>query len=152
MDMELLAAIKDELNPIRQDIAELKSELAPIKQDITELRSELTPIRQDIGRLENELAPIRQDINRLKDELTPIKHNISRLENELVPIKQDINRIKILMEHDIPRQFALLAEGQAIIMDCLLKPGEFNELRDRVDVLETVVTEHSAEIAALQQA
>lgn len=124
MDKELLEAIREELSPIKQDVAQ-------IHQDISRMDLKMTRMDQDISRIDQNMARMDQDISRMD---------------------QDITRIKIILEHDIPKQLSLLAEGQSIILERLPKPGKAEEIEDRVDVLETVVTMHSADIADLKKA
>jgi uncharacterized coiled-coil DUF342 family protein len=138
MDKELLNAIREELSPMRQDINELK-------QDVIEIRQELSPMRQDIDVL-------KQDVIEIRQELSPMRQDIDVLKQDVIEIRQDVNRLTILMEHDIPKQINLLAEGQRMILDRLPKRNETEELSGRVDTLETVVTTHSADIAKLKKA
>jgi archaellum component FlaC len=98
-----------------------------------------------LAAIKEELSPIRQDIARMQQDISRIDQNMTRMD-------QDITRLKIQIENDIPRQFNLLAEGQSLILKRLPKPGKAEDLEDRVDVLETVVTAHSADIAELKRA
>jgi hypothetical protein len=88
----------------------------------------------------------------IKEEISPIKQDIARLEQNMSQLDQDMTRLKILMENDIQKQLNLLAEGQRLILERLPKPGVIEELQDRVDTHEIVLTKHSVEIAALKKA
>jgi len=138
MDKELLEAIREELSPIKQDVAQ-------IHQDISRMDQKMTRMDQDISRIDQNMAQMDQDISR-------IDQNMARMDQDISRMDQDITRIKIILEHDIPKQLSLLAEGQSIILERLPKPGKAEEIEDRVDVLETVVTMHSADIADLKKA
>ena len=80
------------------------------------------------------------------------KELLEAIRAELSPIKQDISRLKTLMEHDIPKQIILLAEGHSLISERLPRPGEVEALSDRVDTLEAVVMRHTAEISGMKKA
>ncbi len=80
------------------------------------------------------------------------KELLEAIREELSPMKQKINRLEILLEHDIPDQIRLLAEGHNMILDRLPEADEIDTLRSRVRTLETVVTKHSADIAEIKKA
>lgn len=82
------------------------------------------------------------------DKLDLILQKLEQLE----PIQQDISRLKTLLEHDIPKQIQLLAEGHGAILERLPEADEVDVLRSRIRTLETVVTKHSADITEIRKA
>lgn len=98
-----------------------------------------------LAAIKEELSPIKQDIAKMGQDITLMRQDMTRMD-------QDITRLKIQMENDVPRQFNLLAEGQSLILERLPKPGHVEDLADRVDILEIVVTTHSSDIAELKKA
>jgi septal ring factor EnvC (AmiA/AmiB activator) len=115
------------------------------KELLAAIREELSPVRQDITRM-------GQDIARIEKNMLQMEQNISRMGQDITRMDQDITWLKVQMENEIPRQLNLLAEGQSIILERLPKPGKLEAIEDRVDILETAVTRHSADIAELKKA
>ena len=74
------------------------------------------------------------------------------VKEEVSPIKEKVDRLEVLMEHDIPKQINLLAEGHANILERLPEAEEIDSLRSRVRTLERVITNHTEEINRLKQA
>lgn len=81
----------------------------------------------------------------MKEELEPIN-------DRLDTIDQRANRLEVLLEHDIPHDIKLLAEGHEGILNRLPEAEEVDTLRARIRVLEKVVTDHTKAINELRQA
>ena len=81
----------------------------------------------------------------MKEELEPIN-------DRLDTIDQRTNRLEVPLEHDIPHDIRLLAEGHEGILDRLPEAEEVDTLRARIRVLEKVVTDHTKAINELRQA
>lgn len=148
MDMELLAAIKAELNPIKQDIETLKSIMAQdsqrlktvVEEDLPQLRS---IVEQDSQRLK---TVVEEDLPQLRSIVAQDSQRLKTVVEEALP------RLEALLEHSIPQQINLLAEGHALVLERLPNPEKVEVLDDRVDTLETVVKQHSTDIAQLKKA
>lgn len=102
--------------------------------------------------IREELNPIKQDMTRMDQDIKRIGLDISRIDQNMTHMEQEITRIKIVMENDVQRQLNLLAKGQRLILERLTKPAVIEDLTNRIDTLETVVTHHSADIAELKKA
>ncbi len=60
--------------------------------------------------------------------------------------------MKLIVENDLAPKLDLLFEKLDSIEERMVAPAEVEELRDKLDVLETVVRTHSRDISALKKA
>ena len=81
----------------------------------------------------------------MKEELEPINDHLDTIDRRTY-------RLEVLLEHDIPHDIKLLAEGHEGILDRLPEAEEVDTLRARIRVLEKVVTDHTKAINELRQA
>ena len=82
--------------------------------------------------------------------------DISGIKVRMDTLETDVSGIKVRMDVDIQKQINLLAESSSRIVERLDALEEVKELaeetRDKVDVIYTVVKQHSGEIAELKRA
>ena len=95
---------------------------------------------------------ITDDIRSVKSDVENINQRTERLETDLQQVNQRTERLEVLLEHDIPHQIKLLAEGHAGILERLPEAEEVDTLRTRICVLERVVTDHTKAIQERKQA
>lgn len=88
----------------------------------------------------------------MRSDIKDIGKRTERLESDLQQVNQRTERLEVLLEHDIPHNIQLLAEGHAGILDRLPEAEEVDALRARIRVLERVVTDHTKVINELRQA
>ena len=116
-DNELLLAISNMLEPIREDIREIKVEILGLKNRISSLESEVSNLKSRISGIESEITGLRADFIQLSDKVTRLenytKNTNYRLELEVIPRLQNIEqcylstyeRYKLgVEEHDIMKQ------------------------------------------------
>jgi len=79
----------------------------------------------------------------VKAEIEPLNERMGGMEQRMGGVEQRMDRFEILLEHDIPKQLQLLAEGHQGIVKRLPKEHELDGIRSRVSTLERVVADHS---------
>lgn len=106
----------------------------------------------DKDMLEAMRAMMKEELEPINDRLNTIDRCTNQLNDRLDTIDQRTNRLEVLLEHDIPHDIRLLAEGYEGILDRLPEAEEVDTLRARIRVLEKVVTDHTKAINELRQA
>lgn len=95
---------------------------------------------------------VKTEIEPLNSRMDEMSSRIDRMENRMDRIEVRMDRVEILLEHEIPKQLQLLAEGHQGIVARLPKEHEMEELHSRVSTLERVSADHSEEIRLLKYA
>lgn len=123
------------------------------------VQAETKPINERLDGVDRRLDGMNKRLNSMDGRLEAVEDRIGGMENELADVKgrathveADTSRMKLLMEHDIPKQINILAEGHVAIIERLPEADELDGIRSRVRALEHVVTEHTDEIATLKRA
>lgn len=102
-----------------------------------------------LEKLTEKVDSVDQRMDRMEADISGIKIRMDTLET-------DVSGIKVRMDVDIQKQINLLAESSSRIVERLDALEEVKELaeetRDKVDVIYTVVKQHSGEIAELKRA
>lgn len=119
-------------NELLKAIAQIvQAETKPIKEDLASVKERLEAVEDRLGGVENELADVKERVTRVED---------------------DTSRTKVLLEHDIPKQISLLAEGHTGLLKHMATSDELDAVDGRVHTLENVVAGHSDDIVALKRA
>lgn len=95
---------------------------------------------------------VKAEIEPLNERMGGMEQRMDGIEQRMDGMEQRMDRFEILLEHDIPKQLQLLAEGHQGIVKRLLEEHELDGIRSRVSTLERVVTVHSEELRILKQA
>ena len=88
----------------------------------------------------------------MEQRMDGMEQRMDGMEQRMGGMEQRMDRFEILLEHDIPKQLQLLAEGHQGIVKCLPKENELDAIRSRVSTLERISADHSEEIRILKQA
>lgn len=95
---------------------------------------------------------VKAEIEPLNERMGGMEQRMDGIEQRMDGMEQRMDRFEILLEHDIPKQLQLLAEGHQGIVKRLPEEHELDGIRSRVSTLERVVTVHSEELRILKQA
>uniref|UniRef100_UPI003FEFD235 hypothetical protein n=1 Tax=Candidatus Fimivicinus sp. TaxID=3056640 RepID=UPI003FEFD235 len=99
-----------------------------------------------------EIEPLNERMGGMEQRMDGIEQRMDGIEQRMDGMEQRMDRFEILLEHDIPKQLQLLAEGHQGIVKRLPEEHELDGIRSRVSTLERVVTVHSEELRILKQA
>lgn len=109
--------------------------------------------------VKTEIEPLNSRMDEMSGRMDEMSSRIDRMENRMdrMEVRMDrmevrMDRVEILLEHEIPKQLQLLAEGHQGIVARLPKEHEMEELHSRVSTLERVSADHSEEIRLLKYA
>jgi predicted nucleic acid-binding Zn-ribbon protein len=102
--------------------------------------------------VKTEIEPLNSRMDEMSGRMDEMSSRIDRMENRMDRIEVRMDRVEILLEHEIPKQLQLLAEGHQGIVARLPKEHEMEELHSRVSTLERVSADHSEEIRLLKYA
>lgn len=160
-DNELLLAISNILEPIRDDIRELKVEVLGLKDEIAEQKIRMTNLELEVADLKNEMSEFRDRVKGLENEMSGIKEELSGLKGEIKGLRIDFINLSdrlTRLEH-YTKQIAQKQEMDVIprlqnIEQCYLSKYERYKLgveehevmKQDVSVLKLDVTEHSEKL------
>ena len=97
--------------------------------------------------VKTEIEPLNGRMDEMSGRMDEMSSRIDRMENRM---DGRMDRVEILLEHEIPKQLQLLAEGHQGIVARLPKEHEMEDLHSRVSTLERVSADHSDEIRLLK--
>ena len=93
---------------------------------------------------------VKTEIEPLNGRMDEMSGRMDRIEMRMDRMEGRMDRVEILLEHEIPKQLQLLAEGHQGIVARLPKEHEMEDLHSRVSTLERVSADHSDEIRLLK--
>lgn len=96
-----------------------------------------------------EIEPLNGRMDSIEERMDGMEKHMDSMEKR---IDARIDRLEILLEHEIPGQLQLLAEGHQVLVKRLPEEHELGELRSRVSTLEHISADHSEDIRILKQA
>ena len=99
-----------------------------------------------------EIEPLNERMGGMEQRMDGMEQRMGGMEQRMGGMEQRMDRFEILLEHDIPKQLQLLAEGHQGIVKRLPEEHELDGIRSRVSTLERVVADHSEELRILKQA
>ncbi len=109
-----------------------------------------------LEKLTEKVDSMDQRMDRMEGRMDRMEADISGIKVRMDTLETDVSGIKVRMDVDIQKQINLLAESSSRIVERLDALEEVKELaeetRDKVDVIYTVVKQHSGEIAELKRA
>lgn len=65
-DKELLLAISNMIEPVREDIQGIKGELREVKSDICVLKTELQEVKSDLQKVETDLQEVKDRVKKIE--------------------------------------------------------------------------------------
>lgn len=126
--------------------------IGQLAQSIQGVNDRLDGIDKRLAAVEDRTGHVENHMGDMETKLTGVESHMSAMENKLTSVEDRTGRVEVLLEHDIPKQINLLAEGHKTILECLPEADELDGIRSRVCTLERVVTDHTSEISALKRA
>ena len=116
------------------------------------VKAEIEPLNERMGGMEQRMDGMEQRMGGMEQRMGGMEQRMNGMEQRMDGMGQRMNRFEILLEHDIPKQLQLLAEGHQGIVKRLPEEHELDGIRSRVSTLERVVADHSEELRILKQA
>lgn len=123
------------------------------------VQSETKPINERLDGMDKRFDALDVRLDGMDKRLEAVEDRLGGVENELTDVKERVtyvetktDRLQLLLEHDIPKQISILAEGHTALLKHMATSEELGGVDSRVHTLETVVARHSDDIAALKRA
>jgi len=147
--LSILESMQTDISGLKEDVSDLKKDVAGLKEDVSGLKMDVSGLKEDVSVLKEDVSGLKEDVSGLKVDVSGMKEDVSGL-------KDNVSGIKIRLDADIQTQLNLLAEGHTRLAERLDTLDEVKELaedtRDKVDVICTIVKQHSSEISLLKKA
>jgi len=143
-DNELLQAVSDmlakQLQPVHTKLSGIDDRLLIIETDVSSLKEDVAVLKADVSGLKADMVIVKSDVAGLKADMTEVKSDVADLKSDVVSIDSDVTGIKVTLENDFQRNFALLAEGIGAINDKLDSTSTTADSNtDDIDVLKSAI-------------
>ena len=125
------------LEPIKQDVDKLKEDVNSLKEDVNLLKEDVNSLKEDVSSLKEDVSSLKEDVGSLKEEVGSLKYRMSSVE-------KDVSYLKFQNENEIiPRLQNIESCYISTYRRYVEKTEQIDEMKQDVDVLKTVVAEHS---------
>ncbi|MDE6995844.1 MAG: hypothetical protein K2P41_15730 [Lachnospiraceae bacterium] len=88
-DNELLLAISNMIDPLREEIGSMKTELGSVKEELGSTKGEISSIKGAVSSIKGELVSLRADVSSLKEDMQDVKERVKKIEltqeNKVLP-------------------------------------------------------------------
>lgn len=116
------------------------------------LDEKFVPLKQTVNRLEEKLDAHDKRFDGIEEKLGSHGKRFDGIEEKLGSHDKRFDRLETLLEHDIPKQMKLLAEGQADILSKLVPHSRIDEMEDELRLFKTIVCQMNEDIQNLKKA
>ncbi len=130
----------------------VKAEIEPLNERMGGIEQRMGGMEQRMDGIEQRMDGMEQRMDGMEQRMGGMEQRMDGMEQRMGGMEQRMDRFEILLEHDIPKQLQLLAEGHQGIVKRLPEEHELDGIRLRVSTLERVVADHSEELRILKQA
>ena len=130
----------------------VKAEIEPLNERMGGMEQRMGGMEQRMDGMEQRMGGMEQRMGGVEQRMGGVEQRMGGMEQRMDGMEQRMDRFEILLEHDIPKQLQLLAEGHQGIVKRLPEEHELDGIRSRVSTLERVVADHSEELRILKQA
>ena len=110
--------------------------LEPIKQDVDKLKEDVSSLKEDVSSLKEDVSSLKEDVSSLKEEVGSLKYRMSSVE-------KDVSYLKFQNENEILPLQNIESCYISTYRRYVEKTEQIDEMKQDVDVLKTVVAEHS---------
>ena len=138
-------AASSELAKVNAQLEKLKKEMAATQAAQTKAEQEIERIRgfkeaglEEIQRLENEIAATNQKIAALNEQMSEVEENLQLTVKELTEAEERVVTRDGLLKS---RMRLLYVNGFVSYLDVLLSSTSFVDFLDRIDALQSIVTQ-----------
>ena len=127
-DHELLTAIYDTMQEMKQDVFELKQDVSGLKQDVSGLKQDVSGLKQDVSALNS-----RQD-----------------------SLEKNVRDIRLILENEIKHNISIIAEGHLTLARKFSEVTKVEQEKEmmgvRIGFLESEMRLAKSDIAQLKKA
>ncbi len=132
-DNELLLAISNLIEPLREDIQGLKT-------DVQGLKAEMQEVKADVQGLKAEMQEVKADMQGLKAD-------VQRLDTDMQEVKVRVKKIELTQENEVLPRLNTIESCYTSTYDRYKDSVEEHEsMKQDIDILKKVVTEHSEKL------
>lgn len=122
---------------------------------LSQMQEEQKQMREDISDLKSAQSTMQTDVSDLKSAQSAMQTDISDLRSAQSAMQTTLTRVALTQENVVLKSLDALVEGQDIThqkMKDLAGKDALAELRDEVQLMRSVIAQHSRDIEALKAA
>ena len=136
-DQEILLAMANMLEPIKNDMKEVKEEIQILQGDMKEVKA-------DIQTLQGDMKEVKEEIQILQGDMEEVKEDIQTLQNGMQEMQDRIVRIELRQENEIIPRLQNIECCYTSTYDRYKVSVEDHEtMKQDISILKNVVAEHS---------
>ena len=133
-----LAKVNAQLEKLKKEMAATQAAQKKAEQEIERIRGFKEAGLEEIQRLENEIAATNQKIAALNEQMSEVEENLQLTVKELTEAEERVVTRDGLLKS---RMRLLYVNGFVSYLDVLLSSTSFVDFLDRIDALQSIVTQ-----------
>ncbi len=136
-DKEILLAMSNMLEPIREDIQDIKTDVKILKADMVEVKSDIRNLKADMVEVKDRLCNVETD-------MVEVKGRLCNVEMDMVEVKEQVTRIELTQENlIIPRLNTIESCYTSTYERYKNSTDDYVFMKQDITVLKQVVSDHS---------
>jgi len=104
-DSQLLEAIGQMINPLKEDIMSLKEDMTSVKEDVMSLKGDVTSLKEDMASVKEEVTDLKLDVYRLRRRIDDVDLQVKQSE---ITLKNEMHQESKLLLDEIERVHSIL--------------------------------------------
>ncbi len=123
-DNEILLAMSNMLDPIREDVLNIREGLRDVKEDVQNLKEDVQNLKEDMQNLKEDMQTVKEDVQDIKVRVKKIE--ITQ-ENEILPRLNTIESCYTLTYgryKDSVEDYAVMKQDMAIVKKVVAEHSE----------------------------
>lgn len=141
-DERLLARMDERLDKMDERLDKMDERLDKMDRRLDKMDGRLDKMDERLDKMDEHLKGLDVRLDQAESRMDRLESNLgSRLD-----------QVETLLEHEIPKQLKILAEGHVTLMARLPDVYQVENLTERVTTLERIAKDHTRSIEELKQA
>lgn len=139
-DNELLLAISNMIDPIREDVQEIKSRVRSIENRVEKIENR-------VERIENRVENIENRVERIENRVERIENRVERIENRTESIENRVKKMEIVQENEILPRLNTIESCYTSTYDRYKDSVDgYGTMKQDITIIKKVVAEHSEKL------
>ena len=136
-DQEILLAMSNMLQPIREDIQEIKVDMVEVKGRLSNVENDMVEVKGRLSNVENDMVEVKGRLSNVENDMVEVKGSIAELSKKVTQI--ELTQENII----IPRLNTIEACYTSTYNRYKDNVNDYEAMKQDISVLKHVVSEHS---------
>lgn len=126
--------------------------LSSLTDKVDGIDSRLAKVEAVQAKQGEQLAKQGEQINRIEDRLDAMDGRLDTMDKHLKEVDERSMRNGVMLENDVAAKVQAVLDGHDVLARTLASKEQVEKLAEDVDIIKSVITDHSREIHELQRA